>query len=107
MTIGPVSPIDLIVGPSVDQAALRAEMAQPLPAVRPASFTDMLLDGVDAASIKLVEADRLVRQAVLDDSVPLHRVTYALEEARISLELMIQMRNRLVDAAQQIMNMQV
>lgn len=103
MSIAPIGPIE----PAPVRAIGRdfsAERAVPSP---PVSFTRMLLDGAEAASAKVAGADRLVQAAVLDTSVPLHRVTYALEEARISLELMIQLRNRLVDAAQQIMNMQV
>lgn len=104
MSVPAISPIDLIVAPTLDR------MAQPAPAAsaaRPVSFTGMLLHGIDAANAKVAEADRMVQAAAVDSSLPLHRVTYALEEARISLELMIQLRNRLVDAAQQIMNMQV
>lgn len=103
MSIPPISPIDLILSQPVGNPA----STQANTGVQPVSFTQMLLDGVGSASDKLIEADRLVQAAVLDTSVPLHRVTYALEEARISLELMVQFRNRLVDAAQQIMNMQV
>lgn len=75
---------------------------------RPAvSFSQMLRQGVDATNAKLVEADRLVTAFALDGSIPAHQVTFALEEARLSVELMIQVRNRLVEGYQQITNMQV
>lgn len=71
------------------------------------SFSEMLSKGIEATNTKLVEADRLVAQFAVDDSVPLHQVTYALEQARMSFELMIQVRNRALEATQQLMNMQI
>jgi flagellar hook-basal body complex protein FliE len=71
------------------------------------SFSEILSKGIEATNSKLVEADRLVAQFAVDDSVPLHQVTYALEQARMSFELMIQVRNRALEATQQLMNMQI
>ena len=48
-----------------------------------------------------------VAQFAVDDSLPVHRVTYALEEARLSFELMLQVRNRLLEGTQQLLNMQL
>lgn len=72
-----------------------------------ASFSGMLLDGIDHVSAKLTEADNMVRSFALDDSIPVHQVTFALEQARLSLELMLQVRGRLVEGYQQLMNMQL
>ena len=52
-------------------------------------------------------ADELVRQFALDDSVPVHQVTIALEEARLSIELATQVRTRLVETYRELMNMQL
>jgi flagellar hook-basal body complex protein FliE len=71
------------------------------------SFSEILSKGIEATNSKLVEADRLVTQFAVDDSIPLHQVTYALEQARMSFELMIQVRNRALEATQQLMNMQI
>lgn len=71
------------------------------------SFANMLLDGADTTAARIGEADRMVRQFVLDDSAPLHQVTFALEQARLSLELMVQVRGRLLEGYQQLMNMQL
>lgn len=71
------------------------------------SFEQLLRAGIDITNAKLVEADRLVTAFTLDNDIPAHQVTFALEEARLSLEMMIQVRNRLVEGYQQIMNMQV
>ncbi len=71
------------------------------------SFLDMIASGVGQVEDKLQAADAMVQAFVLDDSVPVHQVTIALEEARLSLELMLQVRNRMVEGYQQLMNMQL
>lgn len=71
------------------------------------SFADLLINGVNAVEAKLSSADAAAKAFVFDDSVPVHQVTYALEEARLSLELMMQVRGRLVEAYQQLMGMQL
>jgi len=80
-----------------------------VPAGRPAgaTFSQVLLDGIDTVNRRVVEADSLVRAFAVDDSIPLHRVTFALEEARLSLELMMQVRARLVESYQRMMEMQL
>lgn len=107
MSIAPVAPVDLIAQQLVARADVAQAAAQAAAAAKPMSFSQMLMQGVDATNTKLAEADRLIAQAAVDTSIPMHRVTYALEEARISLELMIQVRNRLIDASQQLLNMQI
>lgn len=71
------------------------------------SFGQLLRDGVANTEAKVVEADRMAKAFVLDDSIPVHQVTYALENARLSLELMLQVRSKLVEGYQQLMNMQI
>lgn len=79
------------------------------PAIAPASgaFAALLTGGVADVEAKVAEADKLARAFVLDDSVPVHQVTYALEQARMSLELMLQVRARIVESYQQLMTMQL
>ena len=72
-----------------------------------ASFSQILRAGIETTNTKIAEADNLVTAFTLDNDIPAHKVTFALEEARLSLELMVQVRNRLVEGYQQIMNMQV
>ena len=49
----------------------------------------------------------MVRRFALGDAIPVHQVTYALEEARMSVELALQVRSRLVEAYRDLMNMQL
>ena len=82
--------------------------AQAAPAQLPQSgFGDILASGMRQVEGKLAAADALVQRFALDDSVPLHQVTYALEEARLSVELAMQVRTRLVESYRELMNMQI
>lgn len=88
-----------------------AQFASTLGAAQPsapgASFGQMLLDGVQGVNQKLIDADQAVTAFALDDSIPLHQVTYALEQSRLAFELMLQVRARLVEGYQEIMRMQL
>lgn len=91
---------------TASQAA--TEPATGASAVSPgSSFSHWLLSRVDKANHDLVHADSLVREFAVDDSIPVHQVTYALEQSRISLEVMLQVRSRLVDAYQELFRMQL
>lgn len=82
--------------------------AQAAPAQTPAAgFSDILASGMRHVEGKLATANELVQRFALDDSVPLHQVTYALEEARLSVELAMQVRTRLVESYRELMNMQI
>ena len=81
--------------------------AMPAAAAPQASFGDILASGMRNAEAKIANANDLVRQFAVDDSVPLHQVTYALEEARLAVELAMQVRTRLVESYRELMNMQL
>ena len=84
-----------------------AEPLQQMQAARAGSFAQILSQGVEQVNRKVLDADNTLRAFALDDSIPVHQVTYALSQAQLSLELMIQMRTRLVEGYQQLMNMQL
>jgi flagellar hook-basal body complex protein FliE len=102
-----ISPIGLADGaPQI----MRLGMAEAAPAANAsagASFQSILSSGLDAVNDKVANADQLVRQFALDDSVPVHQVTIALEEAKLSVELAMQVRSRLVETYRELMNMQL
>ncbi|MBS0253865.1 MAG: flagellar hook-basal body complex protein FliE [Proteobacteria bacterium] len=89
------------------RGAMLAGAPQPAGPTAGPSFAQVLMQGIDTTTTKLAAADQLAARAAVDSSVPLHQVTFALEEARIAFEMMIQVRNRLVDATQQLTNLQL
>jgi len=100
MSIAPIQAIDIFGAQPVLNAPTQPMAAQ-------TSFSRMLVDGINGVSDKLASADGLARAFALDDSIPVHQVTYAMEDARLSFELMLQVRSRLLEGYQQLMNMQL
>lgn len=81
--------------------------AQPL-SVNPTVDFDAILSGsLNSVNDKVATADAMVRQFAVDDSIPVHQVTLALEEARLSVELAMQVRARMVETYREFMNMQL
>jgi flagellar hook-basal body complex protein FliE len=73
-----------------------------------ASFADVLKNSLDQVNGAQRTADQLgQRFAVGDDTVNLSDVMIATQKANIGLQATIQVRNKLVSAYHEIMNMQV
>lgn len=93
---------------ATDPAIARGlEAPAPAPPLRGTSFSQMLLGGIDHVNQQLTQADAKVAAFALDDTIPPHQVILAIDEARHSLELMLQVRSRLVEGYQEIMRMQL
>ncbi len=103
MTPPPILP----VGPADGAAGLAPMPSLAGPVSGSGAFADLLLHGVDHVQQKVADAERLASAFALDDSIPLHQVTFALQEARLSLEFLLQVRTRLVEAYQQFATMQL
>jgi flagellar hook-basal body complex protein FliE len=71
------------------------------------SFAELMARGIEQAEAKVDHANALVREFAIDGSVPLHEVTIALEEARIAVDLAMQVRTRVLEGYREIMNMQL
>ncbi|MFP4572454.1 MAG: flagellar hook-basal body complex protein FliE [Desulfobacterales bacterium] len=67
------------------------------------TFKQMLDQTVE----NLNEADRSILEANTGGAADLHDVMIAMEKADVSLQMLVQVRNKAVDAYDQIMNMQV
>lgn len=71
------------------------------------NFGEMLTKGLEMVDSKMNVANNKVMEFAIDDTVPIHHVTIALEEARLAVELAMQVRSRLVEGYREIMNMQL
>lgn len=96
----PIAPIAPIAAGAETAALVGPRTAGP-------SFGQWLLNGVDQVNHKLIDADAMAAQFALDDAIAPHQVTFALEQARLSLELAMQVRARLVEAYQELSRMQL
>lgn len=97
--------------PPVSAVSTAASVTAPfLPTDATASaggFAGLLSQAVQGIEAKVGKAEAMVRHFALDDSIPVHQVTYALEEARLSVELALQVRARLTEGYRDLMNMQL
>lgn len=102
---GPEAVAAISVARAVDTAPApqMAEVQQP----QLTDFRDMLAAGLNELEGRMNAANAIVRQFAVDDTVPVHQVTAALEEARLAIEIAVQLRARFVESYRDIMNMQV
>jgi flagellar hook-basal body complex protein FliE len=73
---------------------------------RPASFADALGKAIGEVEGLQTDADRNVREQALGGG-NLHETALALEKADISMRVMTRVRNKLVEAYQEVMRMNV
>jgi flagellar hook-basal body complex protein FliE len=71
------------------------------------SFASMLGQMVSDVNAQSANAAQSVSALQSGQSVPLHKAVIAMEEANVSFQLMVEVRNRLLDGFQEIMRMQV
>jgi flagellar hook-basal body complex protein FliE len=103
MTAPPIEAISALTTPQVQPSSVPAQYG----AARAGGFEQILLGGINKVDGELQAAFAQARAATLDDSIPPHRVMFDLAEAQHSFELMLQIRNRLVEGYQDIMRMQL
>ena len=70
------------------------------------SFKDLLARGLNDASAMQDESKDMIAAFLRGEPVELHQVMAASEEASISLELLVEIRNKLTDAYRSVMNTQ-
>jgi flagellar hook-basal body complex protein FliE len=97
----PLSPSDL-------QGLEAGAAALPTGAPQPAySFQNLLTDFVGEVSQKQAAAGDAVTGLLSGKDVSLHQAVISMEEANVSFQMMVQVRNKLLDSYQELMRMQV
>jgi flagellar hook-basal body complex protein FliE len=96
--------------PNADMSDLNA--AQPAGSssgVQPsgASFSSLLTNLVEGVNTKQNVAAQALQDLQGGQNVPLHQTMIAMEEANVSFQLMVEVRNRLLESYQELMRMQV
>jgi flagellar hook-basal body complex protein FliE len=94
---------------NISAAARFAEIALPeRPGAAPASEFGAWLQGeLAAVNRKIVESDAQVRELAAGGDVQLHDVMLSLEDAKLSFELLLAIRNKALEAYQELMRMQI
>jgi flagellar hook-basal body complex protein FliE len=71
------------------------------------SFASMLGQMVSDVNAQQANSAQAVTALQSGQNVPLHKAVIAMEEANVSFQLMVEVRNRLLDGYQEIMRMQI
>jgi flagellar hook-basal body complex protein FliE len=73
----------------------------------PSGFGDWFSNELAAVNDKLVGSDMDIQKLAVGETQNLHEVMIRLEEARHSFQLLVQVRNRLLEAYQEVMRMSI
>jgi flagellar hook-basal body complex protein FliE len=71
------------------------------------SFSDFLGQMVQDVNAKQANAANAVQGVLSGENVPLHQAMIAMEEASVSFQLMVEVRNKLMESYQELMRMQI
>ena len=70
-------------------------------------FSALLARSLDGVQGQLAQAERGLQSLATGEAHNLHQVMISLEDARLGLQLLVQVRNRLLESYQEILRMQV
>jgi flagellar hook-basal body complex protein FliE len=101
MSIEAIQSLTAVLGNAPAAAPARAEGAPAL------DFGGMLGEGLSKVDNSLQAADAQLRAMTAGKDVAVHDVMISMEEARMGLMLMVEVRNRAIEAYQELMRMQL
>jgi flagellar hook-basal body complex protein FliE len=78
-----------------------------IPASTSGGFSDVLGQMVQEVNGKQAAAGDAVQGLLSGDKVSLHQAMISMEEASVSFQLMVEVRNKLLESYQEIMRMQI
>ena len=79
----------------------------PVDAAAAPGFAQWLGREMAATNDKIAGAERLVQRLAAGDTSNLHEVMIGIEQARLQFQLLMQVRNRMLEAYQDLLRMQV
>ncbi|WP_422097686.1 flagellar hook-basal body complex protein FliE [Variovorax sp.] len=71
------------------------------------SFGQLVTDGLSKVNGQLISSQVDLQKLAVGDAQNLHQIMINLEESRVSFQLMMQVRNRLLEAYQDVMKMPI
>lgn len=71
------------------------------------SFAKLVTDGIAQVNSRLIDNQTDLQKLAMGDAQNLHQIMMNLEESRLSFQLMMQVRSRLLEAYQDIMKMPI
>ncbi len=84
-----------------------AQSTQATGAVQGAGFGDVLNQFVGEVNEKQLASSQAVNDLLSGKDVPLHQAMIAMQEAGVAFQMMVEVRNKLLQGYQELMRMQV
>jgi flagellar hook-basal body complex protein FliE len=84
-----------------------AQSTQATQAVQGVSFGDVLNQFVSEVNDKQIASGQAVNDLLSGKEIPLHQAMIAMQEAGVAFQLMVEVRNKLLEGYQELMRMQV
>ncbi|WP_258359728.1 flagellar hook-basal body complex protein FliE [Moorella sulfitireducens (nom. illeg.)] len=100
-----LAPVSLLM-PAPVQGGQQSQPVSRDPGTTGRAFSDILLEKLEEISALQQKADVLTQEYLAGKIEDVHQVVLALEEANLALQLAVQVRNRAVEAYQEISRMQ-
>jgi flagellar hook-basal body complex protein FliE len=72
-----------------------------------ASFSKTLMESIEKVNAMQKDADKAIDELVIGDSKDIVQTMIAMEKADVSFRMMIQIRNKILQAYEEVMRMQV
>ncbi|HEU0153487.1 MAG TPA: flagellar hook-basal body complex protein FliE [Arenimonas sp.] len=99
--------IEAIAALSASTGPQATALAHPVRNTEGADFAALLGDGLAKTDAGLKAADENLRAMATGEARPPHEVMISMEEARMNLMLAVEVRNRVVEAYQELIRMQL
>lgn len=93
-----VNHLNSMAGPQGTTTAHNAKSAD-------GDFVRAMMDAINKTDQAQIEADRSIEKLNTGEAKNLHEVMISMEKADISMRLLVQMRNKMLDAYKEIMRM--
>lgn len=71
------------------------------------SFAEIFKDSIEKVNSLQAEADQSSQKLILGKDANIHQVMIAMEKANLSLQLIMQVRNKIINAYEELMRTQV
>lgn len=95
------------LGAHDEVAPLQASAGAPTGAGASASFAEHVTEGLRTLNDQLLTSQVDLHRLAAGEGENLHEIMVRLEESRIALQLALQVRNRVLEAYQDVMRMQI
>lgn len=86
---------------------LGGERASEAGGTKGSTFADSLTKALDEVNSLQSSADGAIEKMASGNAQDIHQVMVAFEQARLSMQMLVEVRNKIVDAYQEISRMQV